>query len=205
MNGQNAWEKFRKNAEVGDRVLLSRSERLTVQFKSKSEPELDNVGAIPRMEQTAQEQEHVYCASENGFVPIVPYPGSNISVDLLEVLAVRLRGSLFFFEMKSLVEQDDVSIIKGWICCRLRPSTEPFRKLISQTHHFSVNGQRYCLPQCDGDRRFKIEVSFQQQASDEMKPIRLDVNFQHQEHPCYATISGFPMSLKMLKEYWDRR
>lgn len=195
MNGQSAWVKFTKNAEVGDPVLLSRSDRLTVAFKGKSEPELDNVDAIPNMERDAQEAKFLYCPPNNQFMPIVGYQGGDVPVELLEVLAVRLKASLYFFEMKSLIVQDDVSIVKGWICCRLRPSMESYSKLMHQTDHFSVNGQESSTLWFDGDRRLMIEVSFQQQASDDMEPIRLDVKFH--DHSCYGTISGFPMTLKV--------
>ncbi|KAH7123205.1 hypothetical protein EDB81DRAFT_665208, partial [Dactylonectria macrodidyma] len=195
MNGQITWAKFTKNAEVGDPVLQSRSERITIAFKGKYEPELDNVGAIPHMERDAEEAKSLYCPSKNQFMPIVEYQGGDVPVDLLEVLAVRLKVSLYFFEMKELIVQDDVSIVKGWICCRLRPSMKSFSKLIQQTDHFNVNGQESFKPLFDGDRRLVIEVSFQQQASDDMKPIRLDVKFH--DHSCYGAISGFPMTLKV--------
>ncbi|KAH6953848.1 hypothetical protein BKA56DRAFT_681837 [Ilyonectria sp. MPI-CAGE-AT-0026] len=203
MNGQSAWAKFTKNAEVGDPVLLSRSDRLTVAFKGTNEPELDSVKDIPNMEREAQNAELLYCPPNNQFRPIVRYQGGDVPVDLLEVLAVRLKASLYFFEMKSLIVQDDVSIVKGWICCRLRPSMESYTKLTHQTDHFSVNSQVSSTLCFDEDRRLMVEVSFQQQASDDIEPIRLDVKFH--DHSCYGTISGFPLTLKMLKEYWDRR
>ena len=195
MNGQDEWDKFTKTLQASDPLLLTRADRLTVRFLKDQEPALDDVEAIPSMEYLVMQENFHYSGSQSEYAPVQPSPGGHISTDLLEVLAVRLMASLYFFEMSSLVVQDDVSIIKGWICCRLRPSEEPFKKLLNQTSQFLVKGgQKYDAFSRDMNVRFKMEISFQLQASD-TKPMRIDVKFRDKTY--FATISGFPMSLKV--------
>jgi hypothetical protein len=107
------------------------------------------------------------------------------------VLAARHKAALYFFELRWIIQQDDVSIITGWICCCLAA----LERLVGGTSFFQIKGQKAAVPALQENERFKMEVSFQQQASRDMEAIRIDVKFD--QYNFLATISGFPMSLKV--------
>ncbi|KAK3936131.1 hypothetical protein QBC46DRAFT_367088 [Diplogelasinospora grovesii] len=188
MNGEAAWRKFEEN--VGQ-PLRDRCDRLNVHFSDNTEPELDDVGAIGWMEKLAESFSFHYQIPQGPFSPVF----GPVSHNSLEVLADRLRASLYFFELRSLTQQDDVFIVKGWICCRLRPDKKSYKSLIEGTSHFQVKGpgQTVTIPSLQEGERLKLDVSFQQQASRNSEPIRIDVKF---DHDYLVTISGFPMTLK---------
>lgn len=186
MNGNSAWEKFSSSV---NNELLDRCSRLTVRFQQTREPDLDDVNAIAEMEQLATSYRFHYQQPKGNFFPVWGQPS-----DELEALAHRLMGSLFFFELKSIKQHEEVSIVKGWICCRLPPGTECHRRLIKRTSHFLVTNQKVHVPTLRDDERLWLEVSFHQQDSLDSEPLRIDVNFDC----AYAvSISGFPMTLEV--------
>lgn len=190
MNGNTAWGKF---CEGVGQLVLDRSTRLNVRFGGPTEPELDDVKSIEPMEQLAKTYYFHYKAPGGGFAPVL----DPVNTDSLEVLAARHKAALYFFELRSIAQQDDVSIIKGWICCRLRPDVESFKRLIGETSHFQLKGPKGKLvevPPFREGEQLKLEVDFQEQASRDTEPIRIDVKFGHDY---YVTISGFPMTLKV--------
>lgn len=187
MNGDAAWRRFSENV---DRELLDRYDRLNIHFSGKTEPELDDVDAIGSMEELAELSDFHYEVPWGPFSPVFFGPVSN---KLLEVLPDRHKAYLFFFELGSLTQQDDVYIAKGWICCRYSPLRTSYKSLIEGISHFDVKGRTIRAPPLREGERLKLEVSFQQQEWGDSEPIRIDVRF---EHDYLVTISGFPMSLK---------
>lgn len=193
MNGDAAWKKFQESVS---QPMLDRCNRLNVRFPGETEPELDDVNAVDGMERLAKFSTFHYQIPKGGFTPVF----GQASDDSLEVLADSLKASLYFFELKSITQQDDVSIIKGWICCRLPSDRKSYKPLIEETSCFQVKGKKYAVPTIQGGERLKMDLSFQQQDSRDSVPIRIDVKF-HQEY--FVTISGFPMTLRMLKAHWN--
>lgn len=187
MNGNRHWKKFEKSASE---PILDRCRRLNVPFQKETEPELDDINAIDDMEKLAESWTFYYQVPKGNFTPILGHAGNGS----LEMLADRLRASLYFFELRSIIQQDDVSIIKGWVCCRLSPGRKSYIQLLEQTSCFQVKGEKYAVPSIQGGTRFKLEVSFQQQDSQDSDPIRIDVNFGQKY---FVTVSGFPMTLQV--------
>lgn len=187
MNGNAAWKKFQESVS---QPMLDRCHRLNVRFPGETEPELDDVNAMDGMERLAKSSTFYYQIPKGGFTPVF----GQVSDDSLEVLADSLKASLYFFELKSITQQDDVSIIKGWICCRLTSDKKSYKPLIEETSCFQVKGKKYAAPTIQGAERLKMDVSFQQQDSRDSDPIRINVKFR-QEY--FVTISGFPMTLRV--------
>jgi hypothetical protein len=189
MNGDEAW-KFHKNM---GHLILDRCTRLNIVFPNtiEHEPALDDVGMIPEMEclATITHFPHKYPLLAD-FAPVAGY----VDWDMLGVLAARHKAALYFFELKSISQHDDVSIITGWICCCVDPGA-PLERLIGATSFFQIKGQEAVVPPLREKERFKMEVSFQQQASRDTEAIRIDVKFD--TYSFLATISGFPMALKV--------
>lgn len=188
MNGHKAWEKF---YDGSGNDMLDRCERLNVRLKDEIEPELDNVSAISRLEDLAKSYCFHYQPSKGQFSSI----SGRVEEDGLTVLANRHKASLYFFELMSITHIDEVAIVKGWICCRLRPGRESQKRLIGQTSHFKIRGQTVNMPQLQKEERLMLEVSFQQQVSQNSDPLRIDVKFDRVEY--YISISGFPMTLQV--------
>ena len=188
MNCEKGWENFKADA---DAKILSRSERLNFRLPTKKEPDLDDTSLIDQMEESARAAKFYHKPSPSEFTPVVGLDGG----DALEVLAYRLKGSLYFFELSSLTQQDDVAIVKGWICCRLRPSDRSaYRSLLEETSCFQVKGATYKVPATQPTERLKLDVTFQQQDSQEDDPIRIDAKFGCDY---LVTISGFPITLRV--------
>ena len=187
MNGNAAWEKFQESVS---QPMLDRCNRLNVCFPEETEPELDDVNAVDVMERLAKSSTFDYQVPKGDFTPVF----GQVSDNSLEVLADSLKASLYFFELKSITQQDDVSIIKGWICCRLPSDRKSYKPLIEETSCFQVKGKIYVAPTIQGGERLKMDVSFQQQDSRDSVPIRIDVKFR-QEY--FVTISGFPMTSRV--------
>lgn len=187
MNGNKAWDKFREN---NSEPILERCHRLNVNFLNNNEPELDDVKKIEEMEELATSFRFHYQVPRGNFAPVA----SSVGSDQLEVLASCLKASLYFFELESITQQDDVSIIKGWICCRLHPDKKAYKPLREQTSYFEVKGKKQDEPSFQDGFGFMQKVSFQQQVSKDSEPIRIDVKF---DHSYLVSISGFPMTLKV--------
>lgn len=64
---------------------------------------------------------------------------------MLQCLAIRLRASMFFFEMEYMEDKTGVVVIRGWICCRLAPGEAGFEALMDWTKGFDVAEQSYKL------------------------------------------------------------
>ncbi|KAF7547599.1 hypothetical protein G7Z17_g7633 [Cylindrodendrum hubeiense] len=109
MNGNSAWDKFSKS--VGQNVL-DRCSRLNVHFWQTREPKLDDVTAIKMMERLVTSSKFPYQHPLGQFSPVL----DSAEEDGLKVLGHRLMASLYFFELKSITQNDEVSIVKGWIC-----------------------------------------------------------------------------------------
>ncbi|KAF2683588.1 FabD/lysophospholipase-like protein, partial [Lentithecium fluviatile CBS 122367] len=189
MNGESAWVKFYQDAS--DMKMLSRCRRLNVKIPEEKEPELDDTTAVDKLEEWAKSASFHYSIPSHRFTPVIGTSGG----EELNILADRLKASLYFFELRSLTRQDDVSIIKGWICCRLRASDRSsYRSLLEATSHFEVKGMEYKVPAFRPDERLRLEVSFQQQDLRDGDPIRIDVKFRSYYR---VTISGFPVTLRV--------
>lgn len=194
MNGHKAWVKFSRGP---GKDMLDRCVRLNVWFQTETEPELDDVDAIPQMKSLGQSYNFYYQPREGKFTPV----SGQVEGDALDVLANRHKASLYFFELNSITYNNEVAIVEGWICCRLQPSRLCHKQLIGQTGHFRIIKQTVDMPQLGDEERLKLKVSFQQQASQNSEPLRIDVKFNRVKY--YVSISGFPLTLKvrLLLEY----
>ncbi|KAI1388650.1 uncharacterized protein F4822DRAFT_437371 [Hypoxylon trugodes] len=195
MDSEEAWRSFIKsNQSIQDRCY-----RLNVDLERSIEPELDDIKEIPRMERLAKEAPFYSQFGTRKRSHIIGEAQTNE----LEELAHSLKASLYFFELESVTKQDDVSIVKGWICCRLQPHKEAYQQLISNTTHFQVKNTEHKLPTLQNGKNFKIEVTFHEQESRDSDPIHINVKFRDRATP--VVISGFPTTLKDLKTYWDAK
>lgn len=204
MNGNAAWEKFKDSAS---KDLLERVNRLNIRFPDTTEPDLDDVKRIKWMEELASTYELHEQASLGDFAPV----SGNISSSTVEVLTARFKAALYFFDLKSITQQEGVAVIKGWICCRILPNEASFEQLVKNTRHFNVKGKEFSIPCFRQGEYFRLEVLFQHQISQDTEPIRIDVKFnrrpyasRHQSseditygHDFLASISGFPITLKV--------
>ncbi|PVI06697.1 hypothetical protein DM02DRAFT_709324 [Periconia macrospinosa] len=194
LNGEDAWKDFNRNVQ---HPLSDKCYRLNVRFDGDTEPELDGVSQVDKMEKLANSFEFLNRPPSGLFAPIPQHLSPN---NYLEVLAGTLKASLFFFEITDLRQHEDVSIIKGWICCRLHPSRKAFQQLIEETSGFIVKGQNYKMPELKPGSRFKQQVTFQQQDRELNEPIRVEAQLKGYAY----TISGFPMTLLTLRNHWAR-
>lgn len=194
MDGQAAWNTFRRTAD--DR-LLGRSTRLNVQFSEQ--PKLDDIGKVLDMEQVAANQ-LFYNKSRPSSSIFEPIQGL-VPHDTLQCLAVRLRASLFFFEMKYMEDTQGTIVIRGCICCRLPPDSPGFEALMKMTRGFYVAGEHLPLSKLyTGGKRtpFRPSVLIHDSRENLDGPIRIDVDF-HEDYR--VAISGFPMTLKALFDW----
>ena len=190
MNGEAAWERFQRSA---DRVIRSRSYRLNIFFKGRKEPALDDIGLIDSMQKEAERFN--FYSTLRGMDAGARHSSAR---DEIEKLALLLRASLYFFELQSITYSDDrsVAIVKGSICCRLDPESDAAAILLSRTTGFRVKDGIINLPREAKLCPFAFEVSFQQQLQLESAPLPIDVHFSGGS---FASISGFPRSLKVSK------
>ncbi|KAF5717819.1 hypothetical protein FMUND_5550 [Fusarium mundagurra] len=186
MNGEDAWDKFRRSQ---DGRIIDRASRFNVRFDGSTEPALDDVNAITSMETAAKKATFYERPSRSLFSAT----SGIIQEDALHRMADRLRASLYFFDLGSITKHGAVTIIHGWICCRLMPNDQGFKELLSRTLRFIVRGKVYEFKRVPIDQPLRFAVEFQHQHLDE--PIRIDVNFGATHS---TTISGFPMTLKTL-------
>lgn len=184
MNGEDAWRRYK---ECQDTRIAGRSSRLNVQFQGDYEPSLDDLESIPMMESVAEKYKFFERGSDTSFSPISGTPDTS----LLEILADRLRASMYFLQLASISQHEDVSVIRGWICCRLSPGEGGFKALLDRTAGFHIKGKFHKAPRPNG-ALMRLEITFQQQFLDEA--IRIDVNFRSSHS---VTISGFPMTLRV--------
>ncbi|EWZ80936.1 hypothetical protein FOWG_15265 [Fusarium oxysporum f. sp. lycopersici MN25] len=193
MNGEDAWDKFRSSQ---DSRIIDRALRLSLRFDGSTEPALDDVNAIISMETAAKKATFYERPS------ISPFSATSgiVQVDALQCMADKLRASLYFFELGSITKHGTITVIHGWICCRLMPNDQGFKELLSRTLKFLVRGKVYEFKRVSVDKPFRFAVEFQHQHLDE--PIRIDVNFGATHS---TTISGFPMTLKTLFAHAERQ
>lgn len=189
MNGEEAWKQFIGSAENRARA---RSHRLNIKFKEEQEPALDDIEQLDDMQKQAED--YGFPASQPPFasLPLIEPP----VVDGLQEIALRLRASLYFFQLKSISFSEDraVGIVKGSICCRLSPESDALRVLLAGTLGFRVKGKMIDMPQNAHQNLLRLEVSFQHELSYETTPLRIDAKFASGN---FVTISGFPSTLKV--------
>ncbi|SPN97426.1 uncharacterized protein DNG_00940 [Cephalotrichum gorgonifer] len=190
LNGESEWERFYNSQE---KRILERACRLNVELDVEQEPALDDVSSIPNMETVADTYPFQFQWTRSDFDPFSDFPGD----DALSAVADRIRGSMFFFHPTSITPAGDIYSIQGYIGCRLRPGDRGYAQLIHKTKDFIVKGFSVGAPMTPDYKLMKYEVNFQHQSSE---PIRIDVNFDA-EHS--VAISGFPMTLQALRNYWD--
>ncbi|KAG5758333.1 hypothetical protein H9Q72_013528 [Fusarium xylarioides] len=186
MNGEDAWDKFRCSQ---DGRIIERASRFNLRFDGSTEPALDDVNAITSMEAAAKKATFYERPSRSPFSAT----SGIIQEDALHHMADRLRASLYFFDLGSITKHGTVTVIHGWICCRLMPNDQGFKELLSRTLRFLVRGKVYEFKRVPIDQPLRLAVEFQHQHLYE--PIRIDVNFGATHS---TTISGFPMTLKTL-------
>ncbi|RBR05246.1 hypothetical protein FVER53590_12393 [Fusarium verticillioides] len=184
MNGEDAWDRFRSSQ---DGRILERASRFNLQFDGSTEPALDDVNAITSMETAAKKAKFYERPSRSPFSAT----SGIIQGDALDRMADKLRASLYFFDLGSVTKHGPVTVIHGWICCRLIPNDQGFKELLSRTLQFLVRGKAYEFKRIPIDKPLRLAVEFQHQHLDE--PIRIDVNFGATHS---TTISGFPLTLK---------
>lgn len=189
MNGEDAWRKFQRDHEI---KTLERSCRLNIKFEGGTEPKLDDVSAIASMELAAQN--YNFGKAKTSSSPFSPTFGS-VKAGVLDCLADRIRGSLYFFVLSGISRRDDVAEIQGKICCRLLPGEAGFEELLARTACFYQGGKMFDARRLATDKPVRIDITFQHEEED--KPIRIDVNFGWSHS---VTISGFPMMLKVSVE-----
>jgi hypothetical protein len=186
MNGQATWNEFKTTA---DPPFLDRVCRLNVSLHRNKEPALDDVGCITQMETLAADYRFQQKSPTNGFAPV----SGSVNNKILEVLADRIRASQYFFELKCINDHGDVTVVEGWICCRLLPSHSQFQQLIKKTSAFRVK-ESTIVPDLALDEKLKLNVRIHQHTSKDTDPLRIDVKFQHDY---FVSISGFPLTLKV--------
>jgi len=169
MNGEEAWRRYK---ECQDTRIADRSSRLNVRFQDHYEPSLDDIGSIPMMESVAEKFKFLERASRSSFCP--------------------LRASMYFFQLASINQHEDVSVIRGWICCRLGPGESGFNALLNRTAGFDIKGKFHKALRPAKGASMRFEITFQQQFLDDA--IRIDVNFGSSHS---VAISGFPMTLRV--------
>jgi hypothetical protein len=190
MNGEDAWLRYK---DAQPQRVLERSSRLNVRFPGTKEPALDALEQIDSMESTARAYDKFHERVSN--TPFSPISGIT-KTGMLETLADRLRASLYYLQVKSISQLDEVYIIKGWIRCQIDPSDGSFHRLLKQTSGFKVKKTFYSaagVPRLSGSPPMNLEVEFTHQSPDE--PIRIDVDFGKSH---MVTISGFPMKIKVI-------
>ncbi|KAG5797164.1 hypothetical protein H9Q69_003773 [Fusarium xylarioides] len=175
--------------ECRDGGLKERASRFNLRFDGSTEPALDDVNAITSMEAAAKKATFYERPSRSPFSAT----SGIIQEDALHHMADRLRASLYFFDLGSITKHGTVTVIHGWICCRLMPNDQGFKELLSRTLRFLVRGKVYEFKRVPIDQPLRLAVEFQHQHLYE--PIRIDVNFGATHS---TTISGFPMTLKTL-------
>ncbi|KAF5687085.1 hypothetical protein FCIRC_2473 [Fusarium circinatum] len=184
MNSEDAWDKFRCSQ---DWRIIDRASRFNLRFDGSTEPALDDVNAITSMEAAAKKAKFYERPSRSPFSAT-----SGITeAGALHLMADKLRASLYFFDLGSITKHDTVTVIHGWICCRLMLNDQGFKELLSRTVKFLVRGKIYEFKRVPIDQPLRFAVEFQHQHLDE--PIRIDVNFAATHS---TTISGFPLTLK---------
>lgn len=195
MNGNDAWIKFQ---ESWDKRITERSSRLNVEFAQETEPSFDSLSDMGSMEGQAERCSFEQMTFDSPFQPIVGTPEDG----LLEVLADRLRASLFFLQVKLIDKTDGfVVTVKGTIRCRLGPGDEGFDNLLSMVSSFKVNNETIVTypesgPSSEG--YFVLDIEFSHESVGEA--IRIDVNFGKTH---WVTISGCPITIKEVMEEWD--
>lgn len=185
MNGEDAWRRYK---ECQDTRITDRSSRLNVRFQDRYEPRLDDLESIPMMESVAEKCKFSERASGSSFSPISGIPDTG----LLESLADRLRASMYFLQLVSVNQHEDVSVIRGWICCRLGPGESGFEALLNRTAGFDIKGKFHKAARPAKGASMRLEITFQQQLLDDA--IRIDVNFGSSHS---VAISGFPITLRV--------
>jgi hypothetical protein len=198
MNGQERWKDY---LQVTEKSVISRSRRLNVKFADKIEPELDAIEKIDNMQEEARHYKFPAPLAYYSNEPLIkPYPN-----DVLREVALRLRASLFFFELQSMSYSKDnhVTAIRGVIYCRLRTGTKALDLLLAKTKGFQIMGERGSYKQLessDHQKPFKFEVELQQPSQKDSDPLRLEVKFLETEKERLeytVAISGFPCTLSV--------
>ncbi|KAI1634568.1 hypothetical protein F4809DRAFT_665344 [Biscogniauxia mediterranea] len=190
-----------------DPVITDRCGRLDVDLGIGNVPQYDDNMRMDEMK-TLAKTNSILCQMPNAHKPssLVRHAWiSSHSTTLhrsveLETLANKVKASLYFFELKSILPQGGTSTIEGWICCRLHPrSCKAYEKLTDETSSFRINEAILKAPHPQHGRNY---ISFKQESVDS-KPVLIDVKFRGQEG--FVPISGFPTTMEKLKEYWIQK
>jgi len=137
-------------------------------------PALDDVSQIASMQKCAEDFKFYAPPSSNSCqFPMSP------PTDLILDVAILLRASLYFFDLRSIVFSDDraVAIVKGFICCRLDADSDALRTLLAQTVGFRVKSRMTTLEGNVQRRPFRLAVSLQQELSHETRPLSIEAHF----------------------------
>ena len=185
VNGDVAFRQFENNH---DQLVRDRTLRLSPSLMGV-EPAFDGFRDIPTLEAAAMRYDPITRVSGLNFAP---NPRAE-QVGVMRAMADRLRSSLFFFHLTEVNEhQQDVTVVRGQICCRLDPSERGFKTLMAGTRGFFIRGKYYDTPSLPSDHPFRLDIVLQQQDLDE--PIRIDHRFGNRPP---VTISGFPTTLRV--------
>ena len=181
LNGEDGWKGYISSVDAS---IKNKSRRLNMWFEAPKEYALDDIKAIPKMEEEASRYQFKN-SSPNSFA--LPQTDSAI-----HEVALQLRASMFFFHPTSITFSKDhsVAVIEGWICCRLDPKSDPFDRLASLTEGFEIPGPFIPFPaRADCQTTFKIETNFQHDQRVADQPIEFRVKFRGGKS---VAISGFP-------------
>ncbi|KAH8661836.1 acyl transferase/acyl hydrolase/lysophospholipase, partial [Ilyonectria robusta] len=190
MNGEDEWLRYLKSQQRA----TERSSRLNVVFPGRQEPALDDFGAIGSMEQTARSYYKFYeRLHKSQFNPISHAAGVPSPTNSLELVAERLRASMYYFELRSVESAEEVCIFSGLIRCRLGPIDEGYDKLLKMTAGFKVKESFYSTSELSESAPLDVQVVFSHQSPEE--PIRIDVSFEKRYS---VAISGFPIKMKVV-------
>ncbi|VBB80788.1 Putative calcium-independent phospholipase A2 [Podospora comata] len=196
MDAENVWKDFRTEPRI-----KNRAERLNVEFEGSVAPALDDKNSVPSMEEEAWNFPfHNDPKGEANTYDFAPLSGK-IPVDKLACIAVRLRASMFFFEMERIEMKNGLAHFHGWICCRIGPDESGFGQLMKMTKGFDVAGRKIkCEPAtaATATAPLKLVVYFHESERDNDDIVRIDVDFGENY---VATISGFPMTVKSLLDH----
>ncbi|KHO10603.1 hypothetical protein MAA_11793 [Metarhizium robertsii ARSEF 23] len=193
MGGEDEWKKY----IVSRHRATARSSQLNIPFTRIQEPALDAFEDIEMIESAARNYEK--WREEPDTSAFAPISGTS-STNLPEVIAERLRASMYYLQPRSFARLGEKLYGKGvsasqWaakeIRCRLGPGDQGYAALPQMTSGFEVNYHIYNTVMLSRSAPMNLDVKIEHDSHS--SPIRIDADFGK---PYKITISGFPLKLK---------
>lgn len=191
MGGEDEWSKY----IVSRHRATARSSRLNIPFTQKQEPALDAFEDVTMMQSEARNYEKWYEEQDNS--AFAPTSGTS-STNLLEVIAGRLRASMYYLQPYSFEKLGQKYIFSASIRCRLGPDDKGYAELLQMTTRFKVNQHVYDTLMLSSSEPMNLDVKIEHDSHS--SPIRIDADFGK---PFKVSISGFPLKLKVRWKLWS--